>query len=57
MVSFSKLRPFLGFVQPVFHVFPGHCGALTAHDFQSVKLAFRVHCKLRYKRRYKRRGL
>jgi hypothetical protein len=40
-------RPFLGLVQPVFHFFPGNRGALTAHDFQSVKLNLRMHCKLR----------
>jgi hypothetical protein len=40
-------RSFLGLVQPVFHFFPGDCGALTAHDFQSVKLNLRTHCKLR----------
>jgi hypothetical protein len=49
--SFLKLFlepfPFIGFRQPILHLFPGKSGLLPAHDFQSGKLAFRVHETLR----------
>ena len=46
--SFLELLPFLGFGQPVFHFFPGDRCTLSRQDFQSGKLAFRIHDALRY---------
>src|ERR1700722_7800174 len=46
---FSELRPFLGLVQPLFHLSPGHRGALAGHNFQRIKLVFGIHCELHYR--------
>ena len=43
-------RPFFGFGKPVFHFLRCNDSAPTAHDFKSVKLAFRIHRMLLHKR-------
>jgi hypothetical protein len=41
--TFLEPFPFIGFRQPVLHLFPGKSCLRSAHHFQSGKLAFRVH--------------
>jgi hypothetical protein len=41
--TFLQPFPFIGFRQPILHLFPGKSCLLSAHHFQSGKLAFRIH--------------